>query len=220
MHYYLDQKYFLWYSFCVVKNKVERNRAMSENEIKIEEAEEQVEEEAPVHEPKQNYVFYTIVSVLLFFALYFGYRFAVGKLFRDYTMKVDGSAFSAEQLENIKEFAKIDSDSISDVRLERVNNKSTVFITYKDIGDPEEFAENVIMYEYGNIAEDIRTEIYPHGDRTVEYVFADSYVNIDDPTVYCMIYDYNGETYAQFRSENITSEISALFMGAEKIYKE
>lgn len=193
---------------------------MSENEIKIEEAEEQAEEEAPVHEPKQNYVFYTIVSVLLFFTLYFGYRFAVGKLFRDYTMTVDGSAFSAEQLENIKEFAEIDSDNISDVRLERVNNKSTVFITYKDIGDPEEFAENVIMYEYGNIAEDIRTEIYPHGDRTVEYVFADSYVNIDDPTVYCMIYDYNGETYAQFRSENITSEISALFMGAEKIYKE
>ena len=192
---------------------------MEEIEKETEEVTELIEEEPPYKkEPRQNYVIYTVISVILFFILYFGVNFVTGKINAEYYMTVDGSQLTDEQKGIISDYASIDCTDITAVKLKRVNRSSVVTVYFENTGDPETFAEERIMFEYGDVVEDLRIEIFPYGNETVEFVYASSYVNIDNPNVYCHVYEFNGENYAEYHSDELTSEISALFMDAEKIY--
>lgn len=195
---------------------------MEENTSKIEDTEQtDISEERERHvEPRRNNVIYTVISVLIFALLYGVWHFAQNKLFRDYSMTVSGDKLSEEQLDIAADFSGISWDKIDHIRLDKTNGKTSAVICFRETGAPEDFADMAIMYEYGDIAEDIRTEIYPYGNGVPEYVFADSYVNIDDPSRYCLVYSYNGEDFAEYHSDTVSSEFAALFMGAEKVYAE
>ena len=178
-----------------------------------------IEEEPPYKkEPRQNYVIYTVVSIILFFILYFGVEFVSGKINAEYYMLIDGSELTAEQKDIISEYAAIDSTDIKGIRLERVNRNSTITVYFDKIGDIETFAEDKILYEYGDVVEDLRVEIYPYDNENAEYAYAYSYVNIDNPNIYCYVYEFDEESYADYYSDELTSEISTLFMDSEKIY--
>ncbi|MGN0587219.1 MAG: hypothetical protein ACI4JF_08030 [Oscillospiraceae bacterium] len=193
---------------------------MEENTSIIEDTEQtDISEERHI-EPRRNNVIYTVISVLIFAMIYGVWHFAQTKLFRDYSMTVSGSELSAEQLDIAADFSGISWDRIDHIRLDKTNGKTSAVICFRETGAPEDFADMAIMYEYGDIAEDIRTEIYPYGNGVPEYVFADSYVNIDDPSRYCLVYSYNGEDFAEYHSDTVSSEFAALFMGAEKVYAE
>lgn len=171
-------------------------------------------------EPRRNNVIYTVISVMIFALIYGIWQFAQAKLFRDYSMLVYGDELTEEQLEITANFANISWDKIDYIRLDRIGGKNSAVICFRETGEPEDFADAAIMYEYGDIAEDIRVEIYPHGNNIPEYVYADSYVDIEDPARYCLIYSYNEEYFAEYHSDNVSSEFAALFMNAEKIYAE
>lgn len=171
-------------------------------------------------EPRRNNVIYTVISVLIFALLYGVWHFAEAKLFRDYSMTVSGDRLSEEQLDIAADFSGISWDKVDHIRLDRTDGNTSAVICFRETGAPEDFADMAIMYEYGDISEDIRTEIYPYGNSVPEYVFADSYVNIDDPSRYCLVYSYNGENFAEYHSGTVSSEFAALFRGAEKVYAE
>ena len=191
---------------------------MEENTNIIDDAEKNENEPERHVEPRRNNVIYTVLSVLIFALIYGIWHFAQTKLFRDYSMIVGGDMLTEEQLDIAADFSGVSWDKIDHIRLDRVGGKTSAVICYCETG--EDFADTAIMYEYGDIAEDIRTEIYPHGNDVPEYVFADSYVDIENPARYCLLYSYNGENFAEYHSDNVSSEFSALFMGAEKIYSE
>lgn len=189
-------------------SELEKSEALQENET---------EEITYKKEPKQNYVIYTVISVALFFVLYFGKEFIEGRINADYYMTINGSTLSESQLEYLTEYTMVECDTVKDITLTRINRKSMIEITYENVGDREAFTENCILYEYGDVVSDIRREIYPYGNGTPEYVYAEAYVNIDDPEISCYVYEYNGVAFAEYTSDEITSEISALFMDSEKI---
>ena len=181
--------------------------------------EDVTEEELPYkREPKQNYVIYTILSIILFFVVYFSVEFISGKINAEYYMEIDGKSLTEEQKSIISEYASIDSTDIKGIRLERVNKISTVTVFFYNIDDIENFAEGHILYEYGDVVDDLRIEIYPYENEISEYAYACSYVNIDDPSIYCYVYEFEGEGYEDYYSNEMTSEISTIFMDAEKIY--
>lgn len=193
---------------------------MEELEKELEDSVEDEQEELPYKkEPKQNYVIYTVISVILFFVVYFGVEFVSGKINAEYYMIIDGASLTDEQKNVISEYASIDSTDISSVKLERVNRISTVTVYFNNIGNIETFAEEKLLYEYGDVVEDLRIEIYPYGNETPEYAYASSYVNIDNPNIYCYVYEFEGESHADYYSDELTSEISTLFMDIEKIYR-
>lgn len=177
-----------------------------------------IKEDAPHHEPKSNYVIYTIISVAIFAILYIGGKYLISNLFKDYYMIADRSELSAEELEAVKKYTKIDSDAFSKIRIDRINMQNCITVYYENTDSADKFADNCICYEYGNVVEDIRTEIYPYQNTIPEYVFASSYVNIDDPNVYCLLYSYEDINYAEYHSNVHSSEISAIFMDSEKVY--
>lgn len=192
------------------------NEEITENEINGTEA----VSDGPVHEPKQNYIIYTVISVLLFVVLYSCWKFVVPKLFRDYTFSVSGGSLTAEQLEIVKRYTEIDCENISEAVFQRTNGKASVAIYYENIVDAQDFAENCINFEYGDPEEDVRSEIYPYGNSVPEYVYGERYVNIGDPDASCLIYEYDGDFYAEYRSSGVSAEIMTLFSGAEKVYSE
>ena len=78
---------------------------MEEIEKETEEVTELIEEEPPYKkEPRQNYVIYTVISVILFFILYFGVNFVTGKINAEYYMTVDGSQLTDEQKAKIEKY--------------------------------------------------------------------------------------------------------------------
>lgn len=194
----------------------ETEKKINENDL---ESDEIIEEEPPYKkEPKQNYIIYTVISVILFFIVYFGVDIISGRMNAEYYMKIDGTDLTDEQKQIISEYASIDSTDIKGIRLERVNRNSIITVYFYNAGDIETFAEERILYEYGDVVEDLRVEIYPYENEIAEYAYAYSYVNIDDPNIYCYVYEFEGESYADFYSDELTSEISTLFMDIEKIY--
>lgn len=192
------------------------------NEDTSENAVEETEafSDGPVHEPKQNYIIYTVISILLFSVLYSCWKFVVPKLFRDYTMSVNGGSFTSEQLETVKKYTEIDCENISEAVFQRTKGKASVVIYYENIGNAQNFIESCINFEYGDPEEDVRSKIYPYGNSVPEYVYGERYVNIGDPGISCLVYEYNGDFYAEYRSFNVNAEITALFSGAERIYSE
>ena len=76
-----------------------------------------------------------------------------------------------------------------------------------DITDDENFADSLIPYRYGDVDADRQFTVYPDADMTVDYVYGDSYVCIDDPMKSCLIYEEDGETYALFRTNKYDSSV-------------
>lgn len=194
------------------------NEDVSENEIESNET--AAVSDSPIHEPKQNYVIYTIISILLFAALYSCWKFVVPKIFRDYTISVNGDNLTAEQLETVKKCTEIDCESISEAVFQRTKGNASFVIYYENIDSEEDFVDNCIKFEYGDPEEDVRSEIYPYGNSVPEYVYGERYVNIGNPDVSCFVFEYNGGIYAEYRSSDVNAEITSLFSGKEKIYSK
>lgn len=174
----------------------------------------------PYHkEPKQNYVIYTIISILLFAVLYAGFQFGKNMLFRDYTIDVKGSELTAEQVEIVKNATEIDFFEPQQLTLAKENNIFSVEILY-NVGDYSDFAEDFESYVYDDSDEERRLEIYPYGNSVPEYVYPQYYVNADFPDRSCYLYEYDGDNYILFDINNASQELRAVFTGFDKLYSE
>ena len=188
---------------------------MDENQQKLSEAD--INEEGYHKEPKQNYVIYTIISILLFAVLYAGVHLAKSMIFRDYTITVSGDSITAEQLEIIGEYTEFEFDNIEQIILKKENNNTSAEILY-NIGEYDSFAEDHENYVESESGEDFRTEIYPYENSVPEYVYSKYYVNADCPDMYCYLYEYSGDNYLKLVLKDVPENIRMIFSDHEKIY--
>lgn len=197
---------------CIIEN--ERLSKMDEN---INNSQENFDE-GYVKEPKRNYIIYTLISIVLFFALFGGYKFISSRLSRNYYMTAEVSSLSEEQFEIIREYADIDYDEIIKITFESIDRHNSISIIYSGIEEPEDFIENCILFEYGDPEQDIRTEVKIIDNEIVEYAFADKYVDIDEPSSCCLVYEFEGQYYAEYHSSEIPPEIYSIFRNSDKVY--
>ncbi len=176
------------------------------------------------HYTKQQNIFYTVVSIGLFIVIYFG----GGKIFelinRPYRIYCYPETVSEEKLTELYEICGISEAwdiKFEGARLRKEGGYKTT-VLFSGIGGKESFAENGIAFEYGDIAEDIRTEFYPYPENPslAEYAYAARYVDIDDPNRYISVFEYDGELYAEYThiGKSLPSDVRAFFADGEKVY--
>lgn len=190
---------------------------MDENQQKS--AVQEIPEEEYHKEPKQNYVIYTVISILLFAAIYAGVQFAKSMIFRDYTITVTGESITPEQLDLLRDHTEFDFGSIEQMILTKENNNISAEILY-NTGDYDSFAEDHENYAESDAGEDFRIAVYPYGNSVPEYVYSRYFVNSDDPNMYCYCYEYGGENYVKLYLENVPESVRLIFSKHEKNYRE
>ncbi len=174
----------------------------------------------PYHkEPKQNYVIYTIVSILLFAVLYAGLQFGKTMIFRDYTIDVKGTDLTAEQLEVVNNSVEIDFAKLEQLTFVKKNNDISVEILY-NAGGYSDYAEENESYVKDDSKEEYRLEIFPYGNSVPEYVYADYYVNAEYPDRTCYLYEYNDNNYILFSLNSVSLELKAVFADFDKLYSK
>ena len=174
---------------------------------------ENIEDERPNKEPKRNYVIYTLISVVIFFALYFGLKGVKSVIFKDYSKYVRLGELAAESraaaYDTAMDFTKISKEP-EYAEIKREQGRVTVIFGYYDVGDAEEFIGANADLRLSDPEYDVKEEIC-NENGTIENVIADSYVNIDNPNETLIIYELNGVVCAQYRSNRITADIAAIF---------
>ena len=206
---------------------------MEENNINeeiTEEISEAEETEAPMtrrHYTKQQNILYTIISIGLFFILYFAVRGIMGQVNRPYYVFVYADQTASGTADKAFEISGISGEQgyvFESARFDRSAGGYELKIFFSGSKDEESFSEIGMDFEYGDVEEDIRISFYPYEENPdyAEYVYADKYVNIDDPVGEVYLFKWNGEFYAEY-SEHGTAmpyQVSELFSGQEKIYTD
>ncbi|MCH5348974.1 MAG: hypothetical protein J1E40_06600 [Oscillospiraceae bacterium] len=203
---------------------------MEENSINEEIIEEEEQTEAPMtrkHYTKQQNILYTILSIGLFFILYFAVRGVMGAVNRPYYLLAYADTVSENAVGNAFEISGISKDQgyeFESARLDKDSRGYALKILFSGAEDEEIFSESGMTFEYGNVEEDIRTEFYPYEENPdyAEYVYADKYVNIDDPSGAVYLFNWEGELYIQYieYSSSVSVQVSELFAGQERIYTD
>lgn len=181
-----------------------------------------------VHIPKntkQQTIVYTIISIALFFLIYFGGNGLIEMVNRPYLMLQNADGLTNEHIELQYEYAHISKEYgliYENSRLEKNDSDYKVSILFSGIDDIEAFSENGILFEYGNPILEFEDEFYPYNDNynMSEYIIAIKYVDNDEPNNEILVFEYDGEIYAEFQSYGsiIPTEVKILFDGCEKIY--
>lgn len=167
------------------------------------------EGDRPPVDPKNK--LYTVISLLIFAVLYAGWYFIKDNFTLTYALYAD--SMSAEQLSLIERELEADIPEGAELeyaRLHRNFDSDMLYASFRlpqDITDDENFADSLIPYRYGDVDADRQFTVYPDADMTVDYVYGDNYVCVDDPMKSCLIYEDNGETYALFRTNKYDSSV-------------
>ncbi len=198
---------------------------MEDNVNKTAENEQPVE---AVHIPKntrQQTVVYTIISIALFCVIYFGGKGLIDMINRPYYMVQYPDNISDELIEMQYKYSSVAEDYGVEYLNSRVEyNKAgyKLSILFSGVDDMENFAENGILFDYGNAVEDVENEFYPYNDNPsdCEYVTAIKYVDNDNPNNEILIFEYDNEIYAEFQSYGalIPTDVKILFDGCKKVY--
>ena len=189
------------------------------------EASQEESSERPVHYTKQQSFFYTVISVALFFLIYFAVKGIAGTANRPYQMFAYPENITAERAAEAFAISGISQESdlvFENARLEKNSDGYVLMMLFSGNGDAESFADEEISFEYGDAEEDIRTEFYPYAENYyyAEYAYAEKYVDIEAPSREIYIFEWKGRLYAEYRQygSSIPSEIKTLFSGMEKVY--
>lgn len=185
------------------------------------------EEYKPKYTKQQN-ILYTIISIGLFCLIYFGGKEILQYVNRSYYCFQHPETVNAETLESIYEVSGISYNYglvFENSRLYKDETGYSVEILFSGVDNIEKFEENGILFEYGDVEEDIRINFYPYSDNPLfeEYAFAERYVNIEDgaaPNSEIYVFEYEDEIFVKYQEYgyNISSEIKSLFSDCEKVY--
>ena len=184
--------------------------------------------EADVHKPrytKEQTVLYTLISIVLFCLFYFGGKGIMSVINRPYYMVQNSEAVNEENLNLYFEESNLSEDFgliFENARLTKNESGYILSIFFSGTVDTEDFAENGILFSYGNPIENVSTEIYPYTENPTraEYADATKYVNIDDPNDEILIFEYEDVTYVKYQTYgySVPAEIKILFRNCEKVY--
>ncbi len=198
---------------------------MEDNLNLVEKNEQQDEQPHIPKNTRQQTVLYTIISIALFCLIYFGGSGIIDAINRPYIMYRNVESTSGELLDMQYEYSFISKKTKSEYNyslFEKLESGYKVSILFSEIEDIEDFVENGIIFEYGNPVENVENEFYPYYDIGTddEYITAVKYIDNDNPNNEILIFEYDGEIYAEFQSYGtfIPTEIKILFDGCEKVY--
>lgn len=176
------------------------------------------------HNTKQQNALYTVISIALFFALYFGGGQILKQVNRPYNIYLTAEALQSEQLSEMYEISSLPADgglTFETGRLAKENGMMAV-ILFSGLDSDEEPAEGFIGFDYGDPIEDVRIEFYPYTDSpaAAEYAFGTQYVDIDDPNRSVSIFEFEDSYYAMYTEygSSLDSELKAVFKYGEKVY--
>lgn len=176
---------------------------------------------------KQQNALYTIISIALFFVLYFGVKGVMGAVNRPYIMYAYPDMVSEERTASIFELSGISSDLgyvFENARLVKNENGYEFMAVFSGIANRESFTESNTQLVNSDSDEEIRIEFYPYRENpdVKEFVYAEAFVGADgeEGTVY--LFEWQGRLYAEYfdRGNVLPSEISSIMAGQEKIYTE
>ncbi|MBD5141333.1 MAG: hypothetical protein HDT25_07970 [Ruminococcus sp.] len=198
----------------------------------IEDAEEDIE--AAAEEPmtrkeytKQQNALYTIISIALFFALYFGVKGVMGMVDKQYIMYAYPETISEENISAAFELIGISVDNgyaFENARLKKNEYGYEFRVLFSGIPDMESFAENNPKFDYSDSDEEVRIRFYPYRENPdrKEFVYADTFWNADNDTGTVFLFEWQGNVYAEYigNSVRVSTEVSEIMAGQEKIYLE
>ncbi len=178
------------------------------------------DEGRPPADPKNK--LYTVISLLIFAVLYVGWYFIKDNFVFTYALYTEN--LNQEQLLIIERELQAEIPEGAELQFARLHRNFdsdmlyAAFLLPEGIEENENFADEMIPYQYGNVVRDERFTVYPYADMTADYVYGDSYVCIDNPLRSCLIYKEDGNHYALFRTnEYDRSAVADSFENAVKI---
>lgn len=150
---------------------------------------------------------YTVISLLIFAVLYFGWGYVKDNFTFRYSLFCD--ELTAESSAVITEEIFENSTPPEEITLKfaRYNKNFDRDSLYAAFELPEsyfedgteDFAEKYLPFIAGDPEIDVRLTVFSRPDNVPDYVYGDSYVSIDDPNQSCMIYEQDGSYMAVFR---------------------
>jgi len=177
------------------------------------------------HYTKQQNALYTVISIALFFVLYFGGKSIMGLVNRPYTIYLYSENISTETIPMMFDISGLSAEnglSIENARLIKYEDGHAASILFSGFDSEEEFAESCILFEYGDLVEDLRIEFFPYEDNPsyAEYAFGTQYVDIDDPNRSVSVFKFEDTLYALYTVKGgpVPAEIKAAFSDGEKVY--
>lgn len=193
------------------------------------------EEVGRVKYTKQQSFMYTIVSIVLFFVIYFAVKWISGTVNAPYKMSAFGEQISPENTEKIFEISGISPESgygSENIHLYK-DPQGYYFTALFSCGEIEEndedygymsHAEEVLTFEFGSPLEDERIEFCPYENAPyeAEYSYGEQYSGIDEQKLISSVsfFEWENRQYALYeqRGDYVPSEIKSLFSDAEKVY--
>ena len=206
---------------------------MEENNKNTETIEEVTEDiEAAAEEPmtrkeytKQQNALYTIISIALFFALYFGVKGVMGITNKQYSMYAYPDTISEERIAATFELSGIYTNQgyvFENARLVKNENSYEFRVLFSGIPDMESFAENNPKLDYSDSDEEVRIEFYPYRENPdrKEFVYADVFWNTDSDKGTIYLFEWQGDVYTEYFESGVSvpTEVSSIMAGQEKVY--
>lgn len=177
---------------------------------------------------KQQNALYTIISIALFFALYFGVNGLVAALTsKPYNMYAYPDTVVEGGIADAFELSGISADNgygFESARLSWDKNGYEFRVLFGGIPDMESFAEDNPQLGYSDLDEEVRIEFYPYRENPdrKEFAYADVFLNADNSRGTVYLFEWQGNVYAEYAESGATvlSYISEIMAGQERVYTE
>ncbi|MDE6596819.1 MAG: hypothetical protein K2K44_12535 [Oscillospiraceae bacterium] len=176
---------------------------------------------------KQQNALYTIISIALFFVLYFGVKGVMGMTGKQYIIYAYPDTISEERISAAFELSGISADQgyvFENARFAKNENSYEFRALFSGISDTESFAENNPKLDYSDSDEEVRIEFYPYKENPdrKEFIYADVFWNTDSDKGTIYLFEWQGNVYAEYLESGVSvpSEVSSIMAGQEKIYTE
>lgn len=175
------------------------------------------------HYTKQQNALYTVISIALFFVLYFGGKSIMVQVNRSYTVYLYPENITAETSRMMFDISGLSAENglrVENARLSKYADGHTASVLFSEFDSEESFAESCILFEYGDPVEDLRIEFFPYDPAYAEYAFGTQYVDIDDPSRSVSVFEFEDALYALYTENGgaVPAEIKAAFSDGEKVY--
>lgn len=174
---------------------------------------------------KQQNALYTIISIALFFALYFGVKGVIGTVNRPYNIYAYPDTVSEERIAAAFELSGISADrgyAFENARLAKEENGYEFRALFSGIPDMESFSENNPKLDYSDSDEEVRIEFYPYRENpdSKEFIYADVFWNTDSDKGTIYLFEWQGDVYAEYLESgvSVSTEVSSIMAGQERVY--
>ena len=184
--------------------------------------EENEDEQRPPVDPKNG--LYTAISLIIFAVCYLGWMLISDSIDQSYSLYSE--SFNERETEIITDLmgyeAIPEGVTLQSARLNKGFDGNMLYINLScgEVTESEDDDTDVIAallpFQSGDPERDVRYGIYVPDEEEIrmDYVYADSYVDISDPTNMCIVYEDGDETVIQLRISSYDSSAAEKAFGS------